>query len=311
MAPAPQTVRCPRCGGFLTAYPWPAPPTQWVACPHCRTPVPVVLPRERPPLFSWEVYPGLYPPLPPLRSTRWRTRGLATAVLLASVIVAAGLGGMLVYEGWAAMAPRSFAVGGTVYESPTGGPGVEPAAGATVTLVDDAGATYSVVTGSTGSFSFEGIRPGGVELNVTLAGYSTVLVQTFVSAVYVAGGSPGGLAIVLDPGPASNETVVDLTPFPSLESFVATIWSGAALLGLAAIVAGVAAVVTWRADRPAPGVAGGAAMIAAPLALEILSVGVVEPLVVDVSLALAALGAVVLVVRGLELVQSSAPADLD
>ncbi|MGC2360173.1 MAG: hypothetical protein WA691_07740, partial [Thermoplasmata archaeon] len=71
MATSTVYLRCPACGGDLRVVLASEPATQWFPCPHCRTPVPAVVPRDPPPLYSWEVLPGLYPALPRPRVPRW------------------------------------------------------------------------------------------------------------------------------------------------------------------------------------------------------------------------------------------------
>ncbi|MGC2788982.1 MAG: hypothetical protein WA547_02845, partial [Thermoplasmata archaeon] len=82
MATSTVYLRCPACGGDLRVVLASEPATQWFPCPHCRTPVPAVVPRDPPPLYSWEVLPGLYPALPRPRVPRWRARRAAAAALL-------------------------------------------------------------------------------------------------------------------------------------------------------------------------------------------------------------------------------------
>jgi len=138
-------------------------------------------------------------------------------------------------------------------------------------------------------------------MNVSLPGYAPVTIDTFASPVY--GTAVTGLSILLVPGNASNATTESLTPFPDLETFVASVGSGAVLLGIVAILGGWAAVVTGRSNRPAVGVVGGAAGVFAPVALFFLSLSGVFPSLLLATAALAAVGAFAATTRSLEILQ--------
>jgi Carboxypeptidase regulatory-like domain len=307
MAAAIVFVRCPACQGELRVTLAPQPPTQWFPCPHCRTPVPVVVPRDPPPLYSWEVLPGLYPALPRPRAPRWRPRRAVAAALLVTAVLAASLAAALVYDAWAGTRPGSFNVDGSINHEVNGV--VAPLAGAVVVLTNEQNQSTRVLSGSDGSFSFTGVPSGGVTLNVTAGGYAPLTVTTFVSTVYAAPATD--LEIVLTPGTAGNGSAVALAPFPDLEQFVASVGSGAVLLGIIALVAGVAAVATVREDRPALGVVGGAAGMLAPLALVYLSLPAVVPYVLDGTGILVAAGAFTITIRAVQMAQTGPAPDLD
>jgi hypothetical protein len=279
----------------------PYPPTQWFPCPHCRSPVPVVVPRDLPALYSWEVLPNLYPTLPRPRIPRWRARQAAAGALLGVVLLAGVFGGVLAYYGLAALSPGSYAVNGTVDRELPGG-ATAPAAGATVTLTQEGGRTLLGVVAADGSFSFSSVPTGGISLNVSLAGYAPVTVDTFASPVYDAGTT--GISVTLAMGGLGNSSTVSLSPFTSLEGLLASIGSGIALLGLVATVAAVAAVLTLRQDRPAVGVVGGGAGLLAPLALYLLTLATAFPALVDASALLAGFGGFALALRAVELGQT-------
>jgi hypothetical protein len=268
--------------------------------------VPVVVPRDPPPLYSWEVMPGLYRAVAPPRIPRWRVRQLAAWALLGTAIGAVALAGIFGYYAAIAPTPGNFTVAGTVELQSSSG-GADPVGGAHVTATVDSGASYSTSTDGSGGFTFPDLPSGGVSLEVTYAGYSPVTVDVFVSTLYTAGAT--GTVIVLSPGSASNGSSYTLTPFPDLEQFVAAIGSGVAVLGLVAILAGYAAVVTLRADRPALGVVAGGAGLLAPFALLLLSLGSVFPFVVAGSATLTVLGGFALSIRAVQMAQTGPAPD--
>ncbi len=301
-------VRCPHCGADLRVVLAPAPPTQWFPCPNCRTPVAVVVPRDPPPLYSWEVLPGLYPPLPRMRPPRWNSRRAAVLALLVAAVLLLAFAGLMVLYAYAAGGTGSFAVSGSVSETTSGGATI-PALGARVLLTTESGATQSLVTGPSGAYDFTGVPTGGLTVNVTLSGYAPVSVEALVSPIYSVGSS--GVDVVLEPGSLGNGTTLALSAFPTLESFVASIGAGVVLLGFAALVSIGAAWVTLRSDRPAVGVVGGGAGLFAPLALALLSLDSPFPLVIAGTGIAAAFGAFALGARAVELTQRSPAPDRD
>jgi hypothetical protein len=298
-------VRCPHCHGDLRVVLAPAPPTQWYPCPHCRTPVAVVVPRDPPPLYSWEVLPGLYPALPAPRIPRRRRLSAVTIALLVIAVASAAIAGALVFDAWQAVQPATFGVSGAVESTASGFP--QPLVGATVVLTDDANHSTEVVTGPDGTFSFGSVPPGGVTLNVSAPGYESQSVSTFVSSVYA--GPTSGIVIELTPGTSSNVTSVALADFPDLEQFVAALGTGAILLGIVTLTAGAAAVVTTRADRPAVAVIGGAAGVLSPFAVVFLSLASVNLAVSAGTAVVAAVGTFVVTWRAVQLVQTGPSAD--
>jgi hypothetical protein len=298
-------VRCPTCGGDLHVVLAPAPPTQWFPCPHCRAPVPVVVPRDPPPLYSWEVLPGLYPALPAPRIPRRRGPSAVTAALLTIAVLAAVCAGVLVYDAWDVVQPASFGVAGIVESGASGF--AQPVAGATVRMTNDANQTSTEVTGPGGTFSFSHVPAGGVTLNVSAPGFSTRSVLTFVSSVYA--GPTSGIVIDLTPGAASNVTSVALAEFPDLEQFVAALGSGAVLLAVVTLVAGAAAVLASRRDRPALAVIGGGAGLVSPFVLLYLSLTPLTPLLTGATIALASLGVFVVTTRAIQIAQTGPAAD--
>jgi hypothetical protein len=301
MAVPTLAIRCPACGTDLRIVLAPAPPTQWFPCPHCGTPVPAVVPRDPPPLYSWEVLPGLYPPLPRPRVPRWRTRPAVAVALVAIVVSSFAVGGLLTYYGLGAAAPAEYTVAGTVEKEV--GIGLWAPANATVVLTNDRGQTESQRASAQGTFEFLGVPAGGITLNATLPGYAPEVVQTFASPVYNTGTT--GVLIMLSHGPVQNATTVSLTPFPNMESFLASIGGAIALLGLVAIIAGLVAVATVRRDAIPLGVVGGSAGLGVPFAIYLLGLGSVFPLVVVGAAIAGGFGAFVVTIRGAELAVSA------
>ncbi len=295
------TVRCPACGQDLEATLAPEPSTQWFPCPRCHAPVPVLRPREPPPLYSWEVLPGLYPALPRPRVPRWRARRVAAVGLLAIVALSIAFAGVLAYYAVGAMGPGAYSVGGTVVTANSAG--TRPVSGASVTINEEGGRSATVLTDLYGNFAFTGVPTGGILLHVVLAGYEPANVTTFASPVYDAGTT--GITVLLASVGHGNSTNASLTPFPDLESFLASIGTGIVMLGLVAGIAGVAAVLTVRQDRPVVGVIGGGAGLAAPAALYLLALGTPFPATIAATTALAGFGAFTLALRAIEISQTA------
>jgi hypothetical protein len=288
------TVRCPRCGAYVAAPARLAAPASWATCPHCQTILPVVAPRDPPPLFSWEVYPSVYPSLPPPRAPGRRFLTVVALALVACTAVLAGVGGYLAVTGAQALGPATFEVSGVVL-GPTPPLGaIAPIAGAIVNLSGENGFTATAVTNFTGAFQFTGIPSGGVALNVSAPGYASAVIDLFVSSSYRSSLSAGGLLVTLGPSASTNTTVEQLSPFTDLESFLTSVWSGTALFAIAALITSAGAWTAYRGRRAAVATAGGAAALAAPAALFTLGDTGAFPLLEYPTLALAALGALAL-----------------
>ena len=195
----------------------------------------------------------------------------------------------------------SYTVSGTV-DRELGNGRTSPAAGTEVLLTVEGGRQQTAYAGPDGGFVFAAVPTGGLTLNFSLAGYAPVEVDTFVSPVYNAGTE--GILVTLAPGGLGNGTTVAFSAFPDLESFLASLGSAVALLGIVAAVAGLAAVGTLRYDRPALGVVGGGAGLLAPLGLYLLGLGPVFPIVAVATAALAAFGAFALALRAMEMAQT-------
>lgn len=263
----------------------------------------MVVPRDPPPLYTWEVLPSLYPPLDRPRASRWRLRP-AVAIALAAVTVAAVvLGGLLLAYGHAATGPASFAVSGVV-EKDVGGVAYA-AGGARVILSDASGTLPPTIVGSDGRFLFTGVPTGGVVLNISLAGYAPLNLSTFVSPVYNAGAT--GLTVVLYPGSESNGSSVALAPFPNLESFLAAIDGGAVLLEVAALVAGIGAFAAVRPEYRTAGVLGGGAGIAVPAVVYFLGLAPAFPVVAAGAGVVAGFGLFALGASAVELYRAGGP----
>ncbi|MFZ0699241.1 MAG: carboxypeptidase-like regulatory domain-containing protein [Thermoplasmata archaeon] len=246
--------------------------------------MPIVLPRDRPPLFSWEIYPGLYPIYIPPRPPRLHRRPATIYALFASLVICAGLVGAFGYVGVLAEQPATFTVSGTVV-APNG----SPLAGAEVELTTEANQSSTFTTGLAGTFSFTNVPGGGILLNTTKTAYAYTAVYLFLSPVYVSGGSSTGLSLTLNPSP-SNSTTIYVSPFPTLESLVAELWATAGLLALVAIVDAFAIVRTRRSSRPIFGVAAGFGSLLAPLPIALLSIEVAAPIPSLMTIPVAVLG---------------------
>jgi hypothetical protein len=272
MSPPTAPARCPSCGTEFRAVLAPTSATQWFACPTCHQPVPVVPPRELPPLYAWEVVPGLYPPLAPLRPPRWRLARVAAVALAVAAALAAVSAGVLAYEAYVATEPAGYAVSGVVYQPARGT--LDPVSGATVTLWSNGNVLAKDTTGPLGTFEFLNVPAGGIELNATAVGLGSSVVYTFASDSYST--QTRGLEVVL-PGPAGGQTVTTLTPFGDLETLLAYTGGAAVLLGAAALVAVAGAVAVRRPEGATLGVIGSGAAVSVPLLLVLLSVSTAYP----------------------------------
>lgn len=282
-------LRCPRCGAYLGA-PSPGAATSWVTCPHCYAPLPVVSVRDPPPLFSWEVYPNVYPTLPAPSAPGRHFPLVVRSTLIAAAVLLAVLAGVFGYTGASALAPGSFSLSGTVVGA---GPNdtLLPVAGAVVALSGESAYRQTIVTGPDGTFDFTGVPAGGASLNVSAPGYAPVEVSVFFSHPYVAAGDAGGLVVALAPLPSAGSSVSE-SPFPNLESLLTSLWSGSVLFVIAALLAIAGA---WAATRPgrAPvAVAGGASALVAPVALFLLGDATVVPWSAYTTVALSCLGVI-------------------
>ena len=293
MASPTVTMRCPSCGKALRAVLAPAPPTQWFPCPNCHVPVPVVVPRDLPPLYSWEVIPGLYPQLSPPRRPRWRTTSVASVALAVAAVLAAVSSGLLAYDGVVAAQPAQYVVSGTVYQDLGGGARVPMPAAHVVLYTDDNRSVRYYNTTANGTFRFAGVPAGGIELNVTAHGDGPTNVYTFASGSYST--QLTGLDVTLERGGLNNTTADVLSPFGDLETLLAYVGGAAVLLGGAAVVAGVAAVAIRRPAGGVSGVIGGGAAVAVPAVLVVLSMGNAFPAVTVVAGVVGGAGAFALV----------------
>ncbi len=297
--PPPTALRCPRCGADAGAR---GPPSPWLtyrACPSCGHSIAIAPALVAPPRYTWEVYPGLYPPQPRLRAPEVRWRRLLIPVLLAIALGTAGLVALTVGDASASSQNASFQLSGTVASSRGA-----PLAGANLVLVDEAG-TVLGTTASNGSFSFPGVPTGGFNLSVSMSGYQTAIVLGYVSPGYSTGNQ--GIQITLVPGSGSSTTA--LAAFPNLETMLAVVGAAAVAFAVCALVAGIAAAIVRRQDRPALALIGSLAGLG-PLAT-LFGTGVwgAFPMLLFVSLAIGALAAFAAVLSWIELLQIGDRAD--
>jgi hypothetical protein len=301
------TVRCPRCGAYI-ASPARAPATtSYATCPHCSTAVPIVAPRDPPPLFSWEVFPSVYPSLPLPRAPGARLMTVVGLSLLVATLLLAGLAGFLVWGGVQAAGSGNFTLHGSVVRAyPSTGPG-GPIPGAYVNVSGENGMQETVVTNVSGAFTIHGIPAGGVQLNVSAPGFDPVLVLIFLSSVYATSGDGSPLVIALPTSSGSSGATVVQSPFPTLENFLASMGSAAVLLGLAAAISAFGARAAFRRGRPTYSVVGGAAALVAPGVLFTLGETIVFPYLELPTVVLAAVGALAISLSLIPLVWEARP----
>lgn len=296
----PVDLRCPKCGARLTAYtPYPL-ITSYTRCPQCGSVLPFVGPRDPAPLYSWEVYPGLYPPTPiPRPPSPWR-RPAVLALLIGVTVLLVGLGGVFAWVGGDALRPGTLTVGGTL--SPA------PLSGAWVNVQGENGFDVNT-TVPTGAFSVAGVPYGGVEVTASARGYGILQFDLFYSPVYSSiTGSPEAIQLDLTAGNSSGVTVVESAPFPDLETFVATVWSGTGILWISALLTGLA-VAAARRDRLPLVVVGGVSAIAAPFVLPILGIDVISQATTLSALVAVPVGLVILILTMPDFVRAQGPVE--
>lgn len=267
-ATPPVPVRCVHCGGLLSASPRPFTVPTFYACPQCGAPVPVLPLRDPPPLYTWEVYPNLYPPAPiprghPARWPRWITAMLwgATIVLAGAAITFGAVGALTV------VAPP-VTVGGIV-EVVTDSGALAPLPGALVHLSGEGGHERTEITDAHGAFRFTPVADGGISVNVSYGGLPPANLELFASPFYSTSGLTE-LRIVLDPTNVSASTSSVETDFADQESFLTSVGSAAVLLAIGAGASGLAAHAASR-RRIGPAVAaGGASAAVTPTAFYVL-----------------------------------------
>ncbi len=286
----------------------------WWACPACRRPISLLGDRASPPIFTWEVYPHLYPGLPPAPGpTRGRERIVFT-VLLALAVALSALTAVATAEGAVALGPGPFTVQGVVTEARTGGGtgSALPISGASVTVAPETGPTLSARTSASGAFAIGGLPPGRSIVNVSDAGFAPQTFVVFFSSAYSTSGGPGApLSIALAPesGASSGPVTYVLTPFADLESFVAAEWSAAILLGIGALVALGGALAAYRRERPGLALAGSAAAAVAPASVFLLPVSVAYPAVGVAAVATISGGTILAGIAAIRLARIGRPLD--
>lgn len=307
MASVWATARCVHCGAPSAVLVPPTPGARWVTCPNCHGTMPIVPPTNPPPIFSWEVYPSVYPPPPPLRGSGRPVGPLAAVALVACTLLLVGVAGALVFGGAEALGPSTFRLSGTVELAANGA----PYQGALVTLGSETGWIASVTTGPNGSYHFVGIPAGGATLNVSAIGMAPVTVGMFFSPTFRStGAGPSGLTIELSPGSSAQASTTYESPYPNLESFVSSLWSAGTLLLLAAIVTGAGAWLAYHRRRPTVGVAGGFSAVLAPFVLAILGVTSAFPLLLYPAATTVGLGLVAAILELIPVINVGRAADL-
>jgi len=239
--------------------------------------------------------------------TGWSATPTIASFAGAAALLAAGIAGALLVEGYDAARPLGVTVSGVVLRSTPFG--TLPASGGRVVLTDDSGTERSLTLGAHGEFRFIEIPAGAIQINATLAGYAPQVLVTFVSAIYSAGPTTG-LTFVLAPGGPGNTSTDTVSPFLNLAGLIATFGATAVLILGGAVVAAVAARHTYRDGRRPIGIAGGAAVLLAPVAILLTGVAQVAPLLWLASGPLAGLGAYVVAARLTEAVRLGDPPEI-
>lgn len=301
MAATPVTLRCPGCGGYLAALAYPGAPAVYYRCPHCGRPVPVVGPRHVPPLYTWEVYPLLYPAPRSGRFLPMRLGPIVAALLLGALVLLVPVSGWLAWEGDAALAPGTTVVAGEV----AGGGGLaSPIPNAQVVVYGENGFHRTVYADGAGRFAVAGVPLGGILLNVTAAGYGYTTVQLFASSVYTSPGGTSDLLVTLET--SANATDIR-SPFPDLATLVSSLWAFAVLGGVAAVLCALGVLRGYALRAPARSVAAGMSALLTPVLAGLLGLADVSSTGFGLLLIAAVLGAIAAAFSTLALARRSSP----
>lgn len=205
--------------------------------------------------------------MPPPRQPRWKSSTVLLAALLAIAVLTVALAGVVVGEGYGADRGGPFTISGSVVVE-LGGGRTQPLTGAQVVVSGEGGFSVTTASGIRGTFVVNGVPPGGVNITVISGTYRPATLTTFVSSVYDAGST--GLTIDVGNSTQTTGNAYVLSPFASMEGFLASVGSAAALLLLVGILAAVGAL---SSSRPGGGVVaalGGGAGACAPAVLYLL-----------------------------------------
>ncbi len=264
-APGLALARCPRCGTEFHAY---HPPQSrgvgWSYCPSCGQPTPILPLRDPPPLFSWEVYPELYPAPRGPRQPDPRTRRLLAGSVLVAALLLLGLAAATSTLGALSYGPYHHEVGGNVVALDPVTGALVPLPGAQVNLTGLSGPN-STTSAAGGGFSFSQVPTGEHTLGVAAPGYGPVSLELFLSPFFV---SPQGnltdLEVVLIPSTGGAVRALVSSPFPDLENYLATLLSVSVLQALAGAVGVWGAYSIARGRPPSRGVVGSVFTVAGP-----------------------------------------------
>ncbi len=268
-------LRCPSCGLEHWAFvgPWPS-RTSWSHCPRCGAFIPAVVPGNLPPLFSWEVHPGLYPvPRWPRRPSARLRKALARALILAGslLLVAAGAFGWV--GGASATAPPQ-AVGGVVLGFNASQARWVPMASAVVAVTGSTTGPNVTDTNALGRFLFHGVSGGVHDVEASAPGYQEEILAVFLSQGY---DSPSGnmtsLSLQLVPGPANQSRVISYIQYPDFETYLAFVFSATVLEGMAGALAVGGGIALWRRRSPARSVVAASAAALSPFLMAIAGFG--------------------------------------
>jgi hypothetical protein len=268
--------------------------------------VAVIATRDPPPLFTWESFPQIYPSpaLPRYIGARMR-RGVAVllaAVLVLLVLTTAGMA----WQGELTAFGPTYTVAGHVLVPSAHGSTTVPVAGAEVNVSGESGFDRSVTADAAGGFRVAGVPTGAITVNVTAPGFSPLVVELFASPVYSAGGSLTNLTLTPTPGGPNTVFTSVETEYPTLESLLAVLFSGSALLAISTLIAG-AGLWMFRREHLPWGVVGGMAGVLAPVAIGELGIGSLVLWLSILSYVGGAVGVVVAVLAALLLASQQAP----
>lgn len=252
-------LKCQYCGyEFTTSYPGSPDHLVWVQCPNCRQLTPSLPAPTKPPFYSWEVYPHLYP------EPTWPSRpGPVAARFFSATIVSAGVMLLLLAALFGVLGVGSST--GSYHATIRG----EVLYGSTpLQFVDvrlDWPTGNETLTNLSGGFAFTGVPSGEHTLDVISPGYEETQLTLFISPYFTAPPSNiSDLTIGMVESNSNATRYLSYSPFSNMETYLTVVYSEAVMEGTGGIVAIIGGSAYIRSKSPPKAVVGGVGAILAP-----------------------------------------------